>query len=171
MSELQSLKPMDIVVALRVAQDSNATYAQLSQDLGLSTSQVYGSVARLGDAGLLRPSSREVNRLAFREFVEHGIRYAFPAKPGAEVRGVPTAHSASPLASHIVAEDAMVWPSATGSLVGHEVAPLYPRAVELPKQCPRVYEMLTLVDALRVGRSRERKLAAEEFARRLGLGA
>jgi hypothetical protein len=45
--------------------------------------------------------------------------------------------------------------------------PLYGKAVELPERCPSVYELLTLVDALRVGRARERKIAAEHLRERL----
>ena len=47
------------------------------------------------------------------------------------------------------------------------MAPLYERAVQLPQRCPSLYEKLTLVDALRVGRARERRLAAEGLKRAL----
>jgi hypothetical protein len=67
----------------------------------------------------------------------------------------------------VVAEDSIVWPSASGSSYGSAIAPLYARATELPQRCPSLYEKLTLVDALRVGRARERKLAAEELQNRL----
>jgi len=171
MFDLRPLKPVDVVVALRLAELPQAKYEQLSADLGISSSTAHGSVQRLQAAGLLRPSSRAVNRLALCEFLEHGVRYAFPARPGAEVRGVPTAHSTPPLARHIVAEDALVWPSASGSSRGRAIAPLYRKATELPRRCPSVYESLALVDALRVGRARERKLAFEELARRLAAAA
>ncbi|MBI4420155.1 MAG: hypothetical protein HY560_04955 [Gemmatimonadetes bacterium] len=70
-----------------------------------------------------------------------------------------------------MAEDSIVWPSASGSTVGQAIAPLYERATELPWRCPSLYENLTLVDALRVGRARERKLAGEELERRLAPAA
>ena len=167
MADVEPLKPVDVVVGLRLAEMPGAKYAQLGADLGISSSTAHGSVQRLAAAGLVRPGSRTVNRLAFREFLEHGVRYAFPAHPGADVRGVLTAHAAPPLASHIVAEDAFVWPSASGQSRGRAVAPLFAGAVELPARCPSVYESLTLVDALRVGRARERKLAVEALDRRL----
>lgn len=161
MANLQPLKPVDVVVALRLAEAPEAPYQQLSADLGISASAAHASVRRLQAAGLLRPSSRVVNQLALGEFLEHGVRYAFPARLGAEVRGVPTAHAAPPLADRIVAEDVLVWPNVSGPSVGRAVAPLYPRAAELPRRCPSVYQSLALVDALRVGRVRERKLALE----------
>jgi DNA-binding Lrp family transcriptional regulator len=163
----EPLKPVDVVVALRLAETPEAKYQQLSDDLGISASWAHAAVRRLQAAGLLRPGSRVVNGLTLREFLEHGLRYAFPAHPGAEARGVPTAHSGPPLAARVVAEDRLVWPSASGPTIGRAVAPLYERATELPRRCPSVYESLTLVDALRVGRARERKLAGEDLARRL----
>src|SRR5260370_4422134 len=111
MIDPQPLKPLDLVVGLRLAQAPAATYEQLSLDLGISASAAHAAVRRLQAAGLLRPGSRVVNRLALSEFLEHGVRYAFPAPPGVEARVVPTSHAAPPLASRIVAEDILVWPS------------------------------------------------------------
>jgi hypothetical protein len=128
-------------------------------------------VRRLALAGLVRPGTKCVNWLALREFLAHGLRYAFPARPGASVRGVATAHSGPPLAGHILAEDAAVWRKADGTARGQEIAPLFPQAVHLPQRRPSLYELLTLADALRVGRARERTRALEELDRRLGYGA
>lgn len=118
---LEPLKPIDVVVALRLAEAPDAKYEQLSADLGISSSSAHAAVRRLQAAGLLRPNSRTVNRLALREFLEHGLRYAFPAQPGAQTRGVPTAHSGPPLAARVVAEDTLVWPSASGAFAGQEL--------------------------------------------------
>lgn len=171
MPELDPLKPVDLVVALRLAEAPEAKYEQLHADLGISTSWAHAAVQRLQAAGLLRPGSRTVNGLALREFLEHGLRYAFPAQPGAEAHGIPTAHSGPPLAARVVAEDSLVWADAAGPSAGQAIAPLYDRATELPQRCPSLYENLTLVDALRVGRARERKLAAEELRQRLATAA
>jgi hypothetical protein len=48
-------------------------------------------VRRLEAAGLLLPTDRHPNKSALLEFLVHGVRYAFPAQLGAEIRGVPTA--------------------------------------------------------------------------------
>lgn len=159
MNENNELRPVDVAVGLRLAQVPGAKYDQLESDLGISRSTAHKSVRRLEWAGLLRPSSRAVNRLAFKEFLEHGVRYAFPARPGMEARGVPTAHSGPALRDHIAAQDVFVWPDVTGPSRGYGVEPLYPEAKGLPERCPSLYRSLTLVDALRVGRTRERRLA------------
>lgn len=161
---------LDIGVALGLAvQEAGAmeTYSRLGQDLGLSASTVHAAVLRLQAAGLLLPESRRPNRTALREFLIHGVRYVFPPVVGSAARGVPTAHAGPPLREHFDATDPMVWPDANGSLVGTALAPLYPGATMLPERAPRVYRLLTLVDALRVGRARERAVATTELGREL----
>ena len=162
-----ALHPLDVAVAVRLAQTPEATFEALSRDLLISTSTVHGAVKRLEGAQLVVPGSRTINRLALREFLEHGVRYAFPARPAAQVQGVPTAHAGPPLAAQIVSTDPTVWPAARGPMRGAAVTPLLKRAVELPEHCPDLYEALTLVDALRVGRARERELASEALGRHL----
>lgn len=168
MSDVLPLKPIDVVVALRLAAVPEEKYEDLGGALGVSPSMAHASVRRLRDARLLRPGSRVVNRLTLLEFLEHGVRYAFPARLAGEVRGVPTAHAAPPLADQIVAEDAVVWPHVSGELKGRGVTPLYPQAVGLPARAPALYEAVALVDAIRVGRARERRLAARWLREKLG---
>lgn len=158
-----ALKPIDIPVALRLARGAESTYAAIAADLGFSTSTAFQSVARLQQAGLLRPGGRELNRRAFLGFLEHGVRYAFPAVRGPAARGVPTAYSAPPLAHTFVAEDAVVWPHAGGEAYGQSLTPLYPGAPELPQRAPEDYRMLALVDAVRAGSARERALALDQL--------
>jgi DNA-binding Lrp family transcriptional regulator len=161
MIAVEPLKPVDVVVGLRLAEGPEAKYDQLSADLGISASTAHASVRRLQAAGLLRPGTRHVNWLALQEFLAHGLRYAFPARPGERARGIPTAHAGPPLARHIVSDDVIVWPDAEGPAVGEAIAPLYPQAVQLPRRAPAAYEMVTLADAIRVGGTRERRRALE----------
>ena len=63
MLDLKPLKPVDVVVALRLAEAPEAKYEQLSADLGISSSTAHESVRRLQAAGLLRPGTRVVNWL------------------------------------------------------------------------------------------------------------
>lgn len=167
----KALKAHDIVVALRLAEMPDASYAAIAADLSMSVSTAHESVERLQLAGLLRPDSRHVNRHSLIEFLEHGVRYMFPASLAARARGVPTAHSGPALAKEIISDDAIVWPDANGGAVGASITPLHPKARELPRKCPSVYELLTLVDAIRVGRVRERSKAVEKLKERLALAA
>ncbi|WP_337172229.1 hypothetical protein [Gemmatimonas aurantiaca] len=134
----------------------------MARKLEISTSTAHQSVRRLFTAGLLRKGfegERAVNRHALVEFLTHGVRYAFPAVPGKTTRGVPTAHAGPAMRGSLVVDDAVVWPDAEGDSEGPEIEPLWPKAARVARERPQLYAMLSAVDALRVGRVRERQLA------------
>ena len=155
----QVLRPVDVVVALRLALVPGERYESLARAVGVSLSTAHQAVQRLKRAGLVAAGSRTVHPKALLEFVSHGARYAFFAEFGPESRGVPTGHSAPPLAAEIASDDVLVWPSAEGNARGASLVPLYDGASSLPERAPELYRALALVDALRVGCARERKLA------------
>lgn len=101
------------------------------------------------------------------DFLQYGITYVFPQKPGPMVKGVPTAHSAAPLDKVIRSQEPYVWPSAKGKLRGEGIVPLYPSVVDAALRDPALHELLALVDALRVGRAREKEIAIEELKNRI----
>jgi DNA-binding Lrp family transcriptional regulator len=162
-------KSLDIVVLLKLLLERNQrSYAELSKEIGISASEVHASVRRSIAAGLVDAASRFPLRKALEEYLLHGVRYAFPAIPGAIVRGLPTAYAAPPLSSEIHSEDVPpVWPDPEGTVRGFAVEPLYTSVPKASRADSRLYELLALVDALRVGRTRERKLAEEELKKRL----
>lgn len=153
------LRPLDIVVALRLSQIPNASYHLLSQSIGISRSQIHISLKRLAQSRLISAVKKEIQFRHLLEFLEHGLRYAFPGELGRASMGIPTAHAGPALASLIVSEEAIVWPTLKGNVEGVSLKPLYPQATTLPILCPPLYEVLTAVDALRVGRIRERQMA------------
>lgn len=165
------LRPVDIPVALHLAIRPRRPYKDLARDLHISPSTAHQSVERLTFAGLARKSAAAgptVNIAALLEFLAHGVRYAFPAKRERRQRGVPTAHAGPALQHELDAGiDPVVWPAPQGTVVGAAVAPLMPSAPELPERCPELYELLTLVDAIRVGTARDREAAERMLAERL----
>jgi hypothetical protein len=106
-------------------------------------------------------------KLAFMDFLQYGIRYAFPQQPGAIVRGIPTAHTAKPLSDIINSSENFAWPSGKGKLKGQSIIPLYPAVVDAVQNNESLYEMLALVDAIRVGKAREKELALKELKNRI----
>jgi hypothetical protein len=60
-----------------------------------------------------------------------------------------------------------VWPHPEGKKRGIALAPLYETVPEAALRDHALYEKLALVDALRDGRVRERKLAEQEFKKLL----
>lgn len=166
-----ALKPQDLVVALKLAAHPGEdwSYPGLAGSLRMSPSETHATVRRLKACRLYSVTTERISRRNLLEFVMHGVWYAFPAEEGATVRGMPTAWSAPPLSGRLVLdEDAgAVWPSAHGTARGRAIVPLHRRAPEAAANDPALYELLALVDAMRAGRARERKIAGDELARRL----
>ena len=164
------MKPQDITVLLKVLLLSQDwTYQKLAKELRMSSSEVHAALKRCEESKLYRREPKRVLRGALAEFLIHGIKYAFPATPGATVIGIPTAHSAEPLKSSLVVgeNDIYVWKSDLGIMKGQEIKPLYRCVPEAVSKDTKFYQLLTIVDGLRVGRARERELAAAELNRSL----
>lgn len=163
-----ALHALDVGRALRLAESPVADFRTLADDLSLSVSTAHAAVKRLKLAGLVRPSSAgigTVNRHALLEFLEHGVRYAFPAVAGAPTRGVPTAHAGPVFAEVMDSAEALVWEDPQGTVEGRALSPMLPRAGRLAERAPGTYALLTAVDALRIGRARERDIARRYIRR------
>jgi DNA-binding Lrp family transcriptional regulator len=165
-----NLKPQDIVVVLKLlVSDKEASYSALAYKLCMSPSEVHAAVKRAALAGLIDASTKEVKRKPLLEFLIHGLKYAFPPTRGTITRGIPTAHAAPPLSDRLSGKDDLppVWPCADGTVRGHEFKPLYRCVPAAAREDAGLYELLVLVDAVRGGRARERKLAEQELTKRL----
>jgi hypothetical protein len=162
-------KSLDVVVLLKLLLKSKKqSYADLSKELCISASEVHAAVRRGIASGLIDSTSRLPLRKPLEDYLLHGVRYAFPAAPGRLARGIPTAHSAPPLSEKINPDDLPpVWPDPAGTVKGYAIEPLYSSVTSAVKTDPLLYELLALVDALRIGRARERKFAEEELKLRL----
>ncbi len=163
-------KPQDVVVALKLCLGAaTQSYADLGQSLGMSASEVHAAVRRLADARLIDPETKEVRREALRNFLVHGVPYAFPAHMKEVTRGIPTAWAAPVLVGKLSSTDQLppVWPDPNGRVQGASVQPLYPSVPRAVRHDPALYDLLALVDALRIGRARELNLAEKEIAQRL----
>ena len=168
------LKPQDIVVALKLVAlgEGKWTYSQFSYELGMSQAEVHAGVKRLLASGLVMKDSiapvRPIRR-ALEEFLVHGVKYAFPPVRGGITRGVVTGFSAPPLDKKIVQTEDLpqVWPDPEGPVRGLAFSPLYRSVPKAALQDERLYELLVLVDVIRDGRARERKIAVEELQARL----
>lgn len=167
------LKPQDfyLLLALAACRDQGTTYPELAAFSGLSMSEVHGALKRAEAARLLIFDNRRPRILlpAFKEFLFHGAKYAFPATRGSMVAGVPTAHAAAPLSARISpsADPPPVWPSIAGTTRGMALLPLYPSAPAAALRSTALYENLALFDAIRAGNARERTLAKRFFEERL----
>jgi len=167
------LKPQDVMVALKLCSygRQRPAISVVANDLALSPSEVHGAIKRLRYARLLHGSELEdhPNVSALEEFLVHGLKYSFPAEHGPVTRGLPTSYAAPPLKSEILPGDELppVWPYSEGQTRGVALQPLYRTAPLAASRDPLLYEYLALVDAIRNGRARERKMAEKELVKRL----
>jgi len=119
--------------------------------------------ARADEAGRAdNPARVHTRNLA--EFAVHGAKYAFPASRLPVSIGVPTSHSAPAFAGVFApGSDDWVWPHPNGTARGQGLEPLHPSVPFAAMQDAKLYEMLALFDALRVGRARERGMALKRL--------
>jgi hypothetical protein len=165
------LKPQDILILLKLVASRAIewSYPSLAHDLYMSVSEVHAGIKRAGAARLMDLQRRVPLRKALEEFLIHGVKYAFPPTRGGLVRGMPTGYAGPPLVDLVVQpnEPPPVWPYLEGQVRGHEFSPLYKSVPIAAAKDEGLYEFLTLVDAIREGRAREKKLAIEEIKARL----
>ncbi|MDR1338678.1 MAG: hypothetical protein LBK58_01245 [Prevotellaceae bacterium] len=102
------------------------------------------------------------------DFLIYGLKYVFPPQTGSSVRGLLTAHSASPIKEHIAAgNDNYVWPYYKGNKRGFSIAPLYENIPKFIENDPQLYEYLVIADTLRVGKTREIEIAVKELDQKI----
>src|ERR1700712_867077 len=152
MKKHHGMRPQDIVVLLKILSSSKiqgayekkdisinhspkgidintikifpASNKDIAHELNLSASEVSESIHRSAYAGLIGDvSAKQVFAQSLLDFLQYGIKYAFPQRPGGLVRGIPTAHSAAPLDKLIVSDEAYVWEHEEGTVRGQAIEP------------------------------------------------
>lgn len=143
------------------------TVRSLESETGIGKSQVSNSLRRCFDVGLAKKDRKSgvprVNARRLYEFIVYGAKYVFPAKPGQLVRGIGTAFAAPVLEHRLFSAGELlpVWPDARGNIKGLEVSPLFKTVGHAVRRDPELYALLALVDAIRIGGSREANLAKD----------
>jgi hypothetical protein len=172
MKEHKGMRPHDILVLLKIISlHSGWLNKDLSFKLHIAQSEISESLNRSAIAGLISPDKRKVFKNALLKFLEFGLPFVYPAEYGAIERGLPTAHSADVLKEQFISSEACVWPYANGNMKGHAIQPLYPSQVKAALEDQRLYDMLALVDSIRVGKAREKAIAIEHLSKYFNLDA
>ncbi len=157
------MRPHDVVVLLKIIslQGEDWFNKDLSSELFISPSEISESLNRSMIARLISPDKRKVQKNALLKFIENGIGFVFPVEIGAIVRGMATAHSAPILQKFFVSKSIYVWPDPHGNAKGEGISPLYPNQVKAALRDESLYQMLSLLDAIRIGKPRECEKALE----------
>ena len=168
-SKQPTLKPQDLLVALKIAihPDRLYTYAELATELSMSVSEVHAAAKRAEISRLLSRSNNELRavRTSIQEFLVHGVKYAFPVINGPLARGMATGFAGPALKELFVATNELppVWPDPEGEARGPAIQPIYSSVTTASRIDQKLYSILTLVDALRGGSAREREISEEKL--------
>lgn len=163
------LGPADLLVVAKLAAHDVATPSvrELGDELGMSKSAVAYSLQRLRALDLIKDDDRggrRVNKLALRDCIENGLRWIAPARVGDFELGLPTAHAAEPLSGKLVGDaDPLVMPLPHGPMRGRAVTPIHALAPRAAAKDARLHQLLSLMDVFRIGRARDRQVAAAEL--------
>ena len=169
MKKHNGMRPQDIVILLKMTTNRNIVWQNiiLSQSLKISASEITEALERCRIAKLVDYTKKRVNTLALQEFLIHGIKYIYPIQPGNIVRGIPTAFSASPIKEQITqGTEKYVWPYIKGTERGQAIETLNKTEPEIAKDDTGLYELLVIVDTLRIGKIREIEIATKELQKR-----
>lgn len=167
------LKPQDVVILLKLVVIGKVpwSYNRLAVSLWMSPSEVHAGVKRAITARLasIQHDQAIPNVRNLEEFLVHGLPYVFVPELGEVTRGMPTGYAGPPLSSFFQASGDLppVWPDANGEVRGQAFSPLYKSVPQAAREDDHFYALLTLVDAIRGGRVREKDLATQEIRKRL----
>lgn len=160
------MKEQDLLVLLKrmTSKGRSLSLRKLAEEVGMSPSSLSESLERSKKAQLVDRNKKQVNTLALQEFLVHGLAYVFPAETGRIIRGVPTYVSVSPIKEQVSnTAEQFVWRCAKGDARGQMVEPLYPSVPEAALRDEELHQLLAIADTLRMGRAREKEIAAAEL--------
>ncbi|MDR9467733.1 hypothetical protein [Marinospirillum sp.] len=171
--ELDELVDAPELLKLPEFQRSVYSLRSLESSTGISKSQVSLGLKRSQSVGLLiyerSTQLPRVNKKALQELLYYGLKYFVPAQKGSLGRGIATAFAAPVLNKKLksAGDTLPVWPDSKGNTQGVKIEPLFKSVPHAVKRDPELYALLALVDAIRLGLPRERKLAQELLVQRL----
>lgn len=140
----------------------------LEKSIGVSRSQVSISLKRCLELKLIYPNGNAdggylINKKSVMNIIEYAIPYFFPVEKTSNVKGIPISFSSPFLYNKILSQKKMplVWPDTQGILIGEGVIPFDKYVPHAVRRDPLLYEMLVLVDSVRMNIPRESSVALE----------
>ncbi|MGN0003203.1 MAG: hypothetical protein ACI35V_07200 [Sphingobacterium composti] len=159
------IRPQDLIILLKIIIIKNDSWfaIDIAQQLNLSASFVSESLDRSKFSGLLSEDKKRVNKQGLYELLIYGLKYIFPAKPQALVKGIATAYSYPEFNNEFSSTVACVWKCDDGDIIGQEIEPLYEKQTIAALNDSQLYKALALLDLLRIGNKREIAFAQKEL--------
>lgn len=152
-----AMKRQDVLILIWLClQNKKPSQKEISEKLDISRAAVSYSIDRCIGLNILDKKKYQVRKQALLEFIFYGLPYIYPATAGSIVKGIPTGASAYPLNQSFSLDPGYVWPTENATHSGMEIEPLYPSIPAIVLDEPRLYEVCALVDAIRIGHTREK---------------
>ena len=166
------LKPQDILVACKLFTLGDAEWPlrRLAGSLSISVGEIHAAVERGKVSGVLGTPRGKLNvaRRRLFELVSVAVPQVYYAVRGSVELGIPAAMHAEPLKGVFTRDGRpvpLVWACESGSVKGESLLPLYPTAARAVQHDPALHRLLALVDVVRVGDARDRRLATDLLER------
>lgn len=154
---LCDVKRQDILILIWLClQDKKPSQKEISEKLDISRAAVSYAIERCIGINLLDRKKYQVRKQALLEFIFYGLPYIYPVIKGSIVKGIPTSASAFPLNQLFSRDPGYVWATDKATHTGIDIEPLYPSIPTIALGDARMYEVCTLIDAIRIGHTREK---------------
>jgi hypothetical protein len=161
---MANLQSQDIVLAVYLIADNEPwTFAQVSEVMGISSSQVHLAWGRLVNSDLADREYKRPLRKNLLEFLCHGVKYSFPATQRGIGKGMVTGLSHPIVKRKLRASTDIqyVWESPKGKEKGVIVDPIHKSAVNVAQASTLAYQIFATLDSIRLGKARERQIATD----------
>lgn len=180
MLKAPTLKAQDVLVLCQLFTlgDEPWTYASLAESVEISVSEAHDAVKRCRSAQLLVTvrDGEIVSKKNFRDLIVFAVPRIFYAVRGNLEFGWPTAYHLPPLTAEfeglrpgVSLKNGLpiVWPDPKGTVRGETLLPLYPSVPSAARKDAELYEVLALVDVVRLGDIKYRSKAMELLERKI----
>ena len=140
---------------------------ELAESIKVSIGEISKSTKRLVSAHLVVEREGRLNTeiSALQEWLCFGVRYAYPVESVGFGRGLPTAWNCPYVKTDILPpEPAVVWGVSGGSVEGMMIRPFHESIPFVASNDELMYEALSLVEAIRLGKPRELAIAREALS-------
>ena len=171
------MKALDIIMAIKLSEFnkySDWSFKSLENDLHINRSQLHDAYQRLIEAQIIQLN--RLNRRHLLEFLEHGLRYTFPASKEGFNEGVKASRSNPLIANKISINNDIVWYYSKDKqeglnlpkedkVKGESIKPLHDSLLKSYQHSDRFKNMIDMVDVLRMSdcKLREKHIALPEL--------
>ena len=163
------LKPQDSLLVLKYwslkqSGEGSSSVRGISEAIGVSAGEVSKATKRLLASHLVveRSGSIFVESGALLEWLNYGIRYAYPQESVGYGRGMATSWNCPVLDSEVVPPiPPLVWPLSGGDVEGALIKPIHNSVPFAASRDKQLYCAMSLVEAIRGGKPRELSIARD----------